>query len=314
MALICSRCGAQEQEGMKFCSRCGTPLAAAPGEATPGPVGTGAGRTGASVPPGFVPQGYLPPNAPPAHRLQMGTILGVTLGLIGILAVIGVLTSHHGAAPAPPAPIVATTAPTAPIPATAVPQPTSPNQPTAAPQPTSPGQPTAAPQPTSQPQPTAAPQPTQTGGQTVSTSTFSLQVPASWQVVNKTQNEAVLTDPGSAPNGLDVGAGQGSGAQTAQSVLQLILSNMQQQYPDAKQCGDTVQATVGGVSGTGMQICFTFTPQGGTAFSAVDGAWGAASASGSTMYWISAMAGSDNQTFFNGVSAVVGTIQWAGGI
>jgi hypothetical protein len=26
------------------------------------------------------------------------------------------------------------------------------------------------------------------------------------------------------------------------------------------------------------------------------------------------MAGSDNQTFFNGVSAVVGTIQWAGGI
>jgi hypothetical protein len=251
------------------------------------------------------------------------------IGVLGLLAAIGILTSHRAPVQPPVVPVTTASPTIVPVQPTQVPpqptsapvQPTQPAQPTSASvQPTQASQPTSAPTQASLPIPTAlATQPSgPTGaGQTLSTTTFSVFVPSEWQVIKQTtnpsQNEVVLQDPSTAPNGLDIFSGVSTSATTAQSVLQSVLTNAQQKYPDAQQCGNTVQSTIGGVAGTLMPICFTITPQGGTAISVAELAWAATDPAGSTVYFVAQTAALANQTFFTHAGDVTKTIQWGGG-
>jgi hypothetical protein len=273
--------------------------------------------------------------------LPLASIMGVTIGLLGIIAAVAIVFGHHGSGPQPPYTPLSTVVPTGTVPpaGTAVAQPTG----TVAPQSTTQTQPTEAVateaaqptaavptgvvQPTEALPPTEVVQPTQpavqptqpnTGpSQTISTTTFSLQVPTSWQVVSnkqgQTANEVVLGDPSDQPNALDIYGGQNTSATSAEAALQGILTNLQQQYPDAKACGNSQQATIGGVAGTVTPICFTFTPQGGAALSAVDVAWAGTNQSGSYLYAVGMMAGESNQAYFTSATSVLRTLQWGGG-
>ena len=340
MASTCPRCGAPNQHGT-FCQQCGASLTQVPQAAVP----VQAAPPTPGVPPGFQPPNYPPPGygqmmpqrsgAQPPQRLPLASILGVTIGLLGVIAALAIVIGHHGAgAQAPYAPL-ATVAPTgtqapaytpaaapsstfATQPTSAVP--TQPGQPTSG-VPTQPAQPTTVVPPTPETQPTqAVPQPTQANSgpsQTLSTTTFTMQVPTSWQIVNhktaQTQNEYVLEDPSTSPNSLDIFAGQSTSPANAQTTLQAILAGLQQQYPDAKSCGNNQQSTIGGVAGTVMPICFTFTPQGGAAVASADLAWVGTNQSGSYLYVVGMMAGQSNQAFFGNASAVLKTVQWGGG-
>ena len=348
MVGMCPRCGAPNQHGT-FCQQCGAPLTPAgsppisPGQPGPGMPPPAQGAPPAYQPPAGAP-GYGPVSpysgAQPPHRLPMASILGVTIGLLGVIAAVAIVFGHHGAAAQPPYPPLSTVAPsstvvpaakaTAQVTSTAAPASTTAALPTStyAAQPTEATQPTEVVPPTEIVQPTLPPaEPTQPTGQptqvnqgpsqSLTTTTFTVQVPTSWQVVNQktgqTQNEIVLDDPSTAPNSLDIFAGQSSASTTAQAALQTILSNLQQQYPDAKVCGNSQQATIGGIAGTAVPICFTFTPQGGTAVSSADVAWAATDQTGNNLYVAGMMAGQSNQAFFSNAAAVLQTVQWVGG-
>ncbi len=336
MPLTCSHCGAENPDGMQFCQSCGSPL-------TPTPVAPEPTIPAASPPPPATPE---PPPAPapvrravyqnaPVHRLPLGSLIGIVIGVLGLVAAIGILTSHRSAATPPPLP-VPTALPTSPaVQPTFAPQPTAPaSQPTSPAQPTQPlGQPTqpAAP-PTFAPQPTqpaapptfaaqpTAPAPQPTGppgpGQTFASTTFSVFIPSEWQVINQStkpsQNEVILQDPSTAPNGLDIFAGLSSAQTDAQTVLQTVLTNLQRQYPDAQQCGSSVPATFGGVAGTLMPVCYTITPQGGAAISVAELAWAATDAAGVTVYFVGQTAAQSNQPFFTHAGDVTKTIHWGG--
>ncbi len=346
----CPRCGAPNQHGV-FCQQCGASLAATGSPAPGAGVPDGTPLAGQAVPPGYQPPAYGATasgavqrysGAQPAHRLPLASILGVTIGLLGVIAAVAIVFGHHGSNAQPPYTPLSTVAPTA----TAVPssaavvqatstvtaQPTSATQPTqAGVVPTQSGtMPTSAAAATATPfvQATQAGViPTQAGvvptqasqgsTQTLTTTTFTLQVPTSWQTVNQktgqTQNEVVLEDPSTSPDAVDIYAGQAATTTTAQTALQEVLSNLQQQYADAKVCGNSQQSSIGGVVGTVVPICFTFTPQGGSALSAVDVAWAGTDQSGSYVYLVGMMAGESNQTFFTNASAVLQTLQWGGG-
>ena len=347
MPLICSHCGAQNPDGMQFCQSCGSPLAPAPQGTAPTP-GLPLPLTSPASPP---PPAPAPPAArpAPAHRLPLGSLIGIVIGVLGILAAIGILTSHRGSsAPTIPIPTAYPTSP--PVQPTFAPQPTAPSaqptapsaqptapsaqptapsgqptapaeQPTFASQPTAPAeQPTFASQPTAPAaQPTAATQPSgpTSGGQTFSSTTFSVFVPSGWQVGNETttpsQNEILLQDPSTAPNGLDIFAGQSSAQTDGGTVLQSVITNLQQKFPDATQCGSTVPITFGGVAGTLMPICYTITPQSGSAVSVAELAWAATDASGSNVYFVGQTAAQNNQSFFTHAGDVTKTITWGGG-
>ena len=356
---MCPRCGAPNQHGT-FCQQCGAPLTPA---GSP-PISAGQPGPGMLPPAQGVPPGYQPPaqgapgygpispysGAQPPHRLPLASILGVTIGLLGVIAAVAIVFGHHGAAAQPPYPPLSTVAPSSTVVAgaNATAQPTStqasgaqatgtiaPVSTTAAlPTSTFAAQPTEVTQPTEVVPPTEIVQPTQPAveptvpagqptqvnqgpSQSLTTTTFTVQVPTSWQVVNQktgqTQNEVVLEDPSTAPNSLDIFAGQSSASTTAQAALQTVLGNLQQQYPDAKVCGNSQQATIGGIAGTAVPICFTFTPQGGTAVSSADVAWAGTDQSGSNLYVAGMMAGQSNQAFFSNAAAVLQTVQWVGG-
>lgn len=351
MPLTCSHCGAQNPDGMQFCQSCGSPLMAAPQGTAPTPAAPAPTAPPAGTPPpASPPPPPVPAHPAPTHRLPLGSLLGIVIGVLGILAAVGILTSHRGSsAPTIPIPTAYPTSP--PAQPTFAPEPTAPSgQPTApAAQPTSPAaqptapaeQPTLAPQPTvdqSQPtapaeQPTLASQPTSppaqpgvpttqpsgpTGaGQTFSTTTFSVFVPSEWQVGNETttptENEVVLQDPSTAPNGLDIFAGQNTAQTDAGTVLQSVIANLQQKFPDAKQCGSTVPITFGGVAGTLVPICYTITPQGGAAVSVAELAWAATDATGANVYFVGQTAAASNQAFFTHAGDVTKTIVWGGG-
>jgi hypothetical protein len=249
----------------------------------------------------------------------------MVIGLLGVVAAIAILMSNHGSNPQPNVALgTATAAPTQAGPTQAVPTQPVPTQPgpTQA-VPTQPG-PTEAvptqPEPT-QAAPSPAPQPTSPpspNGQPLTTSTFSLTVPSGWQVANSktgsTGNEVQLEETSTEPNLVDIFGGQVTSAQTAQAVLQSVLTNLQQQYADAKVCSNNVQqATIGGVSGSAEVICFTFTPQGGAAISSGDLVWGGTSPSGMSVYIVQEMGGASNQTFFTDASTMIGTLQWVVG-
>jgi hypothetical protein len=376
MPLTCLHCGSQNPEGLLFCQQCGTPLAAAPGSTPP---------SGATLPAMLGPA-PLPATSPASpvqhaasgHRLPLGSILGLMIGAIGLLAAIAVLTSHGGAAPLPPQPKLPSVTPgpsvvpnatgtalahrpaaqptstalahrptvqptgtVVPLPTatTAVSQPSSTPESLPALTPTSggsglPGQPTTPPGgpglpglPTTPPsgpggpglpgQPTTPPSGPSGPGQTLNTSTFSVQVPNGWQVANEkttaTYNSVNLQDPSTAPNTLIIEAGATSSPVDVQTVLQAILQGLQQQYPDAQQCGQSQQTAFGGMTGTLVPICFTFTPQGGAAIPSVDLAWASVSTSGTYFYSIEQIAGQSNQPFFTHAGDVTNTVQWVGG-
>jgi len=154
-------------------------------------------------------------------------------------------------------------------------------------------------------------------GQIFSSTTFSVFVPSEWQVGNETttpsENEVVLQDPSTAPNGLDIFAGQNTAQADAGTVLQSVIANLQQKFPDAKQCGSTVPITFGGVAGTLVPICYTITPQGGAAVSVAELAWAATDATGANVYFVGQTAAASNQAFFTHAGDVTKTIVWGGG-
>src|SRR2546422_476907 len=108
MAVACAKCGTQNPEGNQFCQNCGTPLAAAapsaapPAPAPPAPAPMAPPPAVAAAPPpapGAPPPGYAYQNpyyqpgagAPPVHRTPWVMIVGAVVGVVVILAGVGIV-------------------------------------------------------------------------------------------------------------------------------------------------------------------------------------------------------------------------------
>ncbi len=333
MPRTCPRCGAQNGDDNAFCQQCGAPLAA-PDAAAPVQPPTAQPPT----PPVYQPP--PPPTAPvyrpvaPAHRLPLGTMLGSVVGLLGLLAAGAIVFGHNSPSPTPPLPPAPTTIPQptgAPVQPTAPPQPTAVAQDTPASQPTAPvvAQDTPASQPTASDVATDTPaaadtppsEPTQSapgpapsgGGQTITTSLFSVVVPSGWQAKQNSATSVQLQDPSTAPNDLEIGGGTPSSPVTAAAVIQGLLAGLQKNFPDAQPCGQGQPLTIGGAQGTVLPVCFTVTPQGGAAVKSAALLWGATSSSGSSVFVVEEIAAQDNQAFFTNAGQVTKTLKWAGG-
>ncbi len=243
------------------------------------------------------------------HRLPFTSIVAVVIGVLGILTAAAVLFLHSSNHPMPLPPL-----PTLTVVPTVAPAVTGTQQPTATqvPNPTSLLNPTQPPSPN----PTQPPNPSPTqpaGGQVLTTQGFSIDVLSGWSVSQQQSNSALLAHAsGSGTNGLlYVGAGQSSSPTTAQTILQNTLTTLQQQYPDAKQCGDLAQFAVANIPGTAMPVCFTLTPQGGASFQALSVNWAATNSAGTTIYTLQEMGAENPPDFFNNdVPPIVKTVNW----
>jgi hypothetical protein len=132
--------------------------------------------------------------------------------------------------------------------------------------------------------------------------------------VQQQSNQVQMADPRVAHDAIDILGAAAPGGQTdVQSVLNALLQTLQASSPDAAQCGQTQQLSFGGKQGTLVPICFTFTPQGGSAISAIALAWASVSSDGSTVYVVEAMsAKSQIQALLNDATPVFHTLQWIG--
>ena len=318
MPRTCARCGAQNGEDNAFCQQCGAPLAAPDASAPVQPL----------VPPNQPPPVYQQPAPPvyqqppppvyqpvaPAHRLPLATMLGSVVGLLGLLAAGAIVFGRTSPSPTPlPLPTTQAQPTSAPVQPTTLPQPTIQAQPTTQAQPTAPDvatpvdTPPVVSPPTTQPGPGPAP-----GGQTVTTSLFSVVVPSGWQA-KQSGTEVQLQDPSTAPNFLDIAGGTPSSPVQVATVLQDLLAQLQKGFPDAQPCGQGQALTIGGAQGTVLPVCFTLTPQGGAAIKSVALLWAATSSSGSSVFVVKEIAAQDNQAFFTNAAHVMSTLKWTGG-
>lgn len=273
-----------------------------PGMQQPGMVPPG--YQGQYMPPGYQSPYYMPPGAPgqPVHRTHLTAIIGGIIGTLGVLTVAAALFLRHPTPPLPPPPPVPSSVPTS-APPTSGPQPTT--VPTG--QPT--GQPTAPPAPS----PTGAPPPPPCSGcQTLTTNTFSLQYPSGWSVSASTNVDATLKDSNSGGI-LWLTAGTVQSATTAQNILQNNLTAFQKTDPNAAVCQGTSPSsgTIGGISGMEEDICYTFTPQGGSAFPVDTTVWAATNSAGTTIYVINASrATSNTKAYGTDVQPILSSITW----
>lgn len=148
-------------------------------------------------------------------------------------------------------------------------------------------------------------------GRRVAINTLTLRLLSGWKVVKKERTDVILANTSSDGTGfLYLLAGVLNQPTTAQNLLDGTIAGLQKQYPDANLCGSPASYTVGGVAGTLVSVCYTFTPQGGSSFPAVSLLWGATNGTGKTIYFFHAQLAADNKAFVNNLIQLLRTVTW----
>src|SRR5438874_4935157 len=170
MPVACPRCGTQNPDANRFCQNCGTALAAAPPVATqPPPPAPAAGPPAAQAPMGGYQNPYYAPTQPQqVHRTPWMLVVGIIVGLVLVMGACGV-----GIAIVIPKGNTNNTTASGPKLGTPAPPSTK-----------------ASPTPGTQASPSPKPTPTQAaGGQTVSVTTLSVNVPNGFKVSDKNDSQ-----------------------------------------------------------------------------------------------------------------------------
>ncbi|HLJ69275.1 MAG TPA: hypothetical protein VKX16_18115 [Chloroflexota bacterium] len=271
----------------------------------------GAGQAPSGVPAGGTPPTpppYAPAGGPPSgpHRLPPFALVAAILGAIILLALTAVVVHAIHSSPNPTPVVIATVAPT-PAQTNPTPLPTPATTPTVAPTPPSTVQPTPA-----GVTPTPVVTPGGGGGSVISTNTWNATIPAGWSTVKSDNVSAVLRD-GNGNGAIYIEAGHPQSPTTAQSLAQSIESSITKQNPDAATCINSNSVTLGTppIAGTDFALCYTFTPQNGPAYPAVDEYWVASNTDGTTIYEIELFSSRDKHTaLINDAVPLLKSIQW----
>jgi hypothetical protein len=133
--------------------------------------------------------------------------------------------------------------------------------------------PTPAPTQRPTPTPTAAPTPTPRGGggATIKTSSFQVSAPG-WKILKQDSQSVTLLSP-QGDGSLYIAAGALQSKTDTQSFITATLTDVAKKYPDAKFCLKPVAEAHGGKDGILVGVCFTFTPNSGSAFPAAYVLW-----------------------------------------
>ncbi len=309
MALTCARCGTQNPDGNKFCTKCGTalvpavqqvsaPAAVAPPQAAPqyGPPQAApqyaAPQYAASPGP---PAGYQSPYYAPAqgapqpqiHRTPWVLIISIIVAVVVVLGGAGtVLAFALGSKHNTQSPSLSSVSSPSPV-----------SSPSAGQTPSA--------SPSSQPS-----QPS--GGQTVSNDALTVVVPAGWTVINKDANSVTLQSP-NADGTLTIASGQLNPPQTAQQLKDSINKALAASSPDAAPCpgSNTSNGAIAGVNGIFWEMCFTAT-SGGQSIPVAEPLWVGANGSGSIGYVIDLETTQDNLGAFvkAAVPILANDIKW----
>ncbi len=151
-----------------------------------------------------------------------------------------------------------------------------------------------------------------TAGKVVATNTFCVALLQGWSVLQKENVDIILKDDtgGGGFGTLYINSGTLKTPTTAQEWLQQVIAGYQKQYPDVKECGTAAQFTVGSVTGTGIPICYSETPQGGAAFPAVSELWAATNGGGTTVYSFGMNAAASDAKMLDNTSKLLESLQW----
>jgi hypothetical protein len=296
--MVCSRCGAQNPAGNKFCQACGTPLtvAAAGPAAPPGPPPPGPPPAAAPATPYAAPLAYAsPPPTPaayqspyyaprpgavqaPVNRTPWVLIISAVVALILLMSGIGTAIAIIGAR--------------------------SNNLSGSG---LSSG--LSSPNPAGSPSPVGSPVAAQ--GSTASNPGVTVPVPYGWSVANKDSESITLDDPNNM-GAVTVASGLSNPAQNAQQNKDTVDKAYRTKYPDAKPCPGTqaTTSTFNSAAGIFWDLCFTLT-SGGQSLAAVASLFAGANSDGTVYYFVQAVTEQGNLSgFTNEAKPILQGVQW----
>jgi hypothetical protein len=126
----------------------------------------------------------------------------------------------------------------------------------------------------------------------------------------KSDNASVLLTDANQTGLLAIDAGTVSSPTTVQYLLQALVSDWQQKFPNANPCDGSGQQTVGGASGTYLVLCFAYTPQAGSSSPAFVLLWATTSSNGSVIYRIQVFTLVNNKAFAADADQVLSSLTW----
>jgi hypothetical protein len=143
----------------------------------------------------------------------------------------------------------------------------------------------------------------------VSTATFSVRPAPAWRQVERKDTSLEFTDRSG--GGIVFIQSDRRPAEPTAQVITDITSATQRKYPDVRTCVLPTPLSVNGPSGSVFALCYTFIPQSGRAYPAVDLFWVATNGSGSTFYLYEVFAPADSFNEFNKRAlGLVQTVSW----
>jgi hypothetical protein len=143
----------------------------------------------------------------------------------------------------------------------------------------------------------------------VATTTFSVRPASGWRQNERKNTSLEFTD--SAGEGIVFLQSDHRPAEPTAQVITDITSATQRKYPDVRSCLLPAPLAVNGQSGSVFALCYTFIPQVGRAYPAVDLFWVATNRDGSIFYLYEVFAPADGFNAFNKRALeLVQTVSW----
>jgi hypothetical protein len=143
----------------------------------------------------------------------------------------------------------------------------------------------------------------------VSTATFSVRPAREWRQIERKNTSLEFTDR--AGDGIVFIQSDHRSAEPAAQVVTDITSATQRKYPDVRTCLLPAPVSVNGQNGSIFALCYTFIPQSGRAYPAVDLFWVATNGDGSAFYLYEVFAPADGFNAFNKRALdLVQTVAW----
>ncbi len=149
-------------------------------------------------------------------------------------------------------------------------------------------------------------------GKLLKTNTFCVTLVKDFSVIDKGTSYASLKDTVSTGvwGTIYIQAGKLSTPSSVTEWLQSMLSGYQKSYPDVQSCGSQSQVIVDGQTGTLVAICYTVTPQGGSAFAAESELWAATAKQGSSIYSFAINSATDVPQVITDSEKLLSTLHW----
>jgi hypothetical protein len=149
-------------------------------------------------------------------------------------------------------------------------------------------------------------------GKLFKTNTFCVTLVKNFSVLEKGTSYVTLKDEVSTGvwGIVYIQAGTLSTPTSVTKWLQEEIAGYQKSYPDVKECGNASQVAVDGQTGTLMAICYTITPQSGSAFPAMSELWAATAKGGSNIYSFAINTATDLPQVITDTQKLLETLHW----